>query len=170
MALNISTHSTRRLTQIAFWTAGILPASSILPFTSNGSLGALAPSGNVAFNTTNGTYKIGSTVYGGGRTVTIDTAGTPQSVIVFDFSSISIAQGTSITAAGNSPLYLLAQGAASINGTIDVSGKAGGAAGSNGGGGGGGGGGVLGIFAGSISVGSTGQILAQGRAFVFLAE
>ena len=134
-----------------------------IPIISDGALGALAPTQNVVFNTDTGTYQIGSTVYGGARSVTLYSSVDPLSTYVFDFSSINIPTGITVTATGSTPLFLLSQGSAQINGIVDVSGGAGSAGGANGGGGGGGaGGGALGIFANSIAIGSTGEILALG--------
>lgn len=143
--------------------AGALTVSAAtLPITSNGSLGVFNPTENAVFNTSAGTFQIGSNVSTGGRTVIVNSNDTPVNVTVFDFTSINIPDGVTVRAVGDIPLILLAQNNATVNGTINISGEQGGDAGLLGGGGGGAGGGAVAIFADSIIVGQTGQILARG--------
>ena len=143
--------------------AAISGMAATIPILSTGALGAFAPTGNVVFDTTSGTYTMGNSTFTGGRVTPIDSSVQGLEAMVFDFSNILIPAGVTVTATGNSPLFLLAQGSATINGTIDVGGQAGGSGGAmGGGGGGGGGGGAAAIFADSISIGSTGRILAVG--------
>jgi hypothetical protein len=141
----------------------VTPPPVTLPLTSTGALGPFNPSQNVVFNTTAGTFQMGTTTVSGARTAMVYAAHSPVPFRVFDFSDINIPPGITVRAVGSLPLVLLAQNQASINGTIDVSGTAGGNSGRWGGGGGGGGGGAVAIFANNyVSVGPSGQILARG--------
>lgn len=137
------------------------PAAT-LPVTSTASLGSLNPDQNVTFNTDVGTFQVGGIPALGGRLVTVFSNHLPISLMAFDFADITIPQGVTIKALGARPLVLLARGSAVVNGIIDVSGQRGGDAGLDGGGGGGGGGGAVAVFANSIMVGATGQVLARG--------
>jgi hypothetical protein len=86
------------------------------------SLGPFTTSGSTPYSiNTSGTPMLtlpgGSTIPG---VVFADTPG--HNLAVFDFSSINIAAGTTLTATGSLPLVLLSQGGVTIGGTIDVSG------------------------------------------------
>ena len=147
-------------------------ADTVLPFVTDGSLDALDPSSNVVFNTFDETYTINNVTFGGGRLV---EAGQNASFyhtqyMAYDFTNVVIPSGVQVTVDQNQPLIILGNNI-TIDGTINVSGGAGGngsignglSASSRAGGGGGGGGGDVGIFAtNDVTVGSSGKILATG--------
>jgi hypothetical protein len=89
-----------------------------LSFTSLGTL-TTSGGGSYSINTSTQTLTLpnGSTVNG---VVYADTPG--HNLAVFDFSSINIVQGTTITATGSLPLVLLSQSDIAVGGTINASG------------------------------------------------
>ena len=144
--------------------------AGLIPFVSDGSLGSFTPLQNVVFNTDLGTYTIGATTYSGGvlESTGANLAITGQQsigVMEFNFSSINIPSGVTVTAVGSLGLVLASVQNVLVAGTINLSGQAGGN-GQGGGGGGGGGGGSLGLFSNgsAINITATGAILANGGA------
>ena len=151
---------------------GLAVAAPILPFTSDGHLNAFTATSDVVFHTEDGSFTMNGMTTTGGRLVSAGASTSlPSFYMVYDFTNINIAAGVRITVDQNLPLILLAETTASVNGTIDLRAGQGNpgfvgsgiAAGSSGGGGGGGGGGAFGLFVGdTLTVGSSGKILASG--------
>lgn len=152
--------------------------AATLPFESTGILGAFDPTADVHFDTDAGTFRTGGQVFGGGRFETFGhfLAGTDTTlpeVAIFDFTTFELDVGRTVTASGSRPLILTAMQNISVSGVIDVSGQEGTDGGASGGplrgaggGGGGGGGGVVGLFTSgdTVTVTSSGAILAGGGA------
>ena len=132
-----------------------------LPFLSSGTT-TFAPTVDLTLNT-----DAASDV----RTMGSSLLGYPLEVAVFDYASIEVPVGVTVTVRGSLPAVFVAQ-TMTIGGVFDASGVAGiaggqGPAGFQGGagGGGGGGGGALAFFAtSSFTLASSGKILAQGGA------
>jgi hypothetical protein len=154
---------TKRVGSIVLLIAAALALSAAgLPFKPQGALGVFSPTQDVQFNTDTGAYKIGARPFSGGRVVQIFSKVVPVEVMTFDFEKIKVPTGVKVTSIGARPLILLAEEGVAINGVIDVSGGSGKDGGALSGGGGGAGGGALGIFADSIFIGVSGELLARG--------
>jgi len=116
------------------------------PFDPTGALGALTLNSgdSIAFNTTTGQYSIDGGAWQSGGV--LDPS---QTTMLFNFTTINLASGSTVTATGSNALGLLASSNVVINTNLDFSGQAGGN-GADGygsiGGGGGGGGGAGGAF------------------------
>jgi hypothetical protein len=145
------------------------PPEVQLPFDINGGLGHLNPDANVVFDTNDGTYTIGGVPQGGmGTPLSMEYNEGGLETMAFDFDSITLGPGLTITAVGPRPLTLLSVDEVAIHGVIDLSGSAGGSAatgvedGGGGGGGGGGAGGAVAILTDGSQLEITGVILANG--------
>jgi hypothetical protein len=145
------------------------PPEVELPFDIRGELGHLNPDANVVFDTNDGTYTIGGVPQAGmGTPLSMEWNEGGLETMVFDFDSITLGPGVTITAVGPRPLTLLSVGEVAIHGVIDLSGSPGGSAttgvedGGGGGGGGGGAGGAVAILTDGSQLEITGVILANG--------
>ena len=116
------------------------------PIDIRGSLGPLHPTQSLTFNTDTRTYSID----GGAAVVAGQIVSGKASIVVFDFSTITIPKGVLISASGHPPLGLVATGDIEIDAPLGFAGQPGqggddgfGIVGGGAGGGGGGGGAVL---------------------------
>jgi hypothetical protein len=119
------------------------------PFTPTGALGALtlASGDSIVFNTDTGQYQIDGGAWQSGGVLSGDPA---QSTMLFNFTTINLAAGSTVSATGSNALGLLATGNVVINTDLNFAGQNGangadgyGNVGGGGAGGGGGGGGVI---------------------------
>jgi hypothetical protein len=84
-------------------------AATVLPFVSDGSLGALDASSNVVFNTFDGTYTINNITHGGGELVEAgqNTSFYHTQYMVYNFTNVVIPSGVQVTVDQNQPLIIL---------------------------------------------------------------
>src|SRR5262249_553529 len=73
-------------------------------FSSTGALGNLIPAHEVAFNTANGTYQVDYSSWRAGGQLSADTG---HSVMLYNFTTIKLRSGISVTASGSRALGLL---------------------------------------------------------------
>src|SRR5258708_6983911 len=77
------------------------------PFASTGVWGDLAPASSVTFDTTSGTYSVDGGAPISGGSLSTDPG---QSTMLFNFASITLDSGVSVTATGSYALGLLGTG------------------------------------------------------------
>jgi hypothetical protein len=95
------------------------------PFDPTGAVGALTlnPGDSAAFNTTTGQYSINGGAWQNGG---VPSADPNQTTMLYNFTTINLAAGSTVTATGNNALGLLATGNVVIDTNLDLSGQAGG--------------------------------------------
>jgi hypothetical protein len=119
--------------QVLARAAGIGLAVLLLP-ACPAQAGPLNPSDFTSLGTldlTSGSYSVNTdtlvlTAPGGVNFNGVLSSAATGSIAVFDFSSITLDSGASLTATGSHPLALLSQGSVTMNGTLNLNGTSGG--------------------------------------------